>query len=210
MNPVEGFTLDHPLALLALNVFGDQIGLPIPSYPSLMLAGAFTSERGSPDPLQVMVIALVACLLADGIWFLISLNYGASLSQRLCKASPRMATAMARGQKAYLRYGPVVLVFAKFLPGAGAISILLAGQMGMRRLPFFVYSSIGSVVWTASALALGAGLGEAILFIFEQLQLYLLALIAGVGAALAVFMIVKVIRTATHTTAGSDPLRVQH
>lgn len=39
MSPVQSFAIDHPLSLLALNVFGDQIGLPVPSYPSLVLAG---------------------------------------------------------------------------------------------------------------------------------------------------------------------------
>lgn len=181
MSPIESFAVNHPLSLLALNVFGDQIGLPIPSYPSLVLAGAFASEHGAPDPALVIAMAVVVCLVADSIWYWMGSRFGEVLTRRICRGSPKMGAAFAQGRKAYLRYGPVVLVFAKFVPGAGAVSTLLAGQMAMPKSHFVAYSILGSLLWCSSALALGAGFGRPILYAFDSLKDYLLLGLAVVG-----------------------------
>lgn len=89
MSPVESFAATHPLSLLALNVFGDQIGLPIPSYPSLVLAGAFASEHGSPEPGLVVLMALLVCLLADSLWYWMGARYGDALTRKSTEAHPR-------------------------------------------------------------------------------------------------------------------------
>ncbi|OLS59757.1 DedA family protein [Pseudomonas putida] len=183
MSPVENFAVDHPLVLLGLNVFGDQIGLPIPSYPSLVLAGAFASKHGSPDPGLVVLLALVVCLFADSVWYLMGARFGEALTRWICRVSPRTGTAFVQGRKAYLRYGPVVLVFAKFIPGAGAVSTLLAGQMAMPKAHFVAYSLLGSLLWSSSALVLGAGFGGPILHAFDTLQDYLVLGLGFIGIA---------------------------
>lgn len=173
MSPVESFAATHPLSLLALNVFGDQIGLPIPSYPSLVLAGAFASEQGSPELGLVVLMALLVCLLADSLWYYMGARFGDALTRRINQGSPKMSAAFAQGRSTYLRYGPVVLVFAKFIPGAGAVSTLLAGQMAMPKSHFMACSILGSLVWSSSALALGASFGGPLLYAFDNLKQYL-------------------------------------
>lgn len=181
MGSVESFATNHPLALLALNVFGDQIGLPVPSYPSLVLAGAFASEHGSPDPALIVALAVLCCLLADSLWYLLGARFGDALIHRIGR-SPRMAAALAQGRQAYLRHGPLVLLFARFIPGAGAVSTLLAGQMAMARTHFVACSLLGSMIWSSSALALGAGFGEPILYAFASVKEYLVLGLATLAA----------------------------
>lgn len=191
MSPFESFAINHPLLLLALNVFGDQIGLPVPSYPSLVLAGAFASEHGSPEPALVIAMALVVCLLADSLWYLMGARFGDALSRRLCRGLPRMAGAFDQGRTAYRRYGPAVLLVAKFIPGAGAVSTLLAGQMAMPKAHFVAYSLLGSLLWCSSALALGAGFGGPILYVFDSVKDYLLIGLAAVAIAVVTLMAFK-------------------
>ena len=181
MNPLESFAVSHPLTLLTMNVFGDQLGLPIPSYPSLVLAGAFASEHGAPNPRLIMPLVLVACLLADSIWYWLGARFGDDLSRRLARHSPRLEAALSQGRRAYLRHGAVVLVLAKFIPGAGAVSTLLAGQMAMPRMHFVIYSLIGSTLWGSSALVLGAGFGGPILQLFDCIKEYLMLVLAVAG-----------------------------
>ncbi|MGE8044976.1 DedA family protein [Pseudomonas monteilii] len=196
MSPVESFAVDHPLLLLALNVFGDQMGLPIPSYPSLVLAGAFASQHGAPDPVLVVLMALVVCLLADCIWYLMGARFGDALTRRICRSSPKMSAAFAQGRKAYLRHGPMVLIFAKFVPGAGAVSTLLAGQLGMPKAHFVAYSLLSSLLWCNSALALGAGFGGPIVYAFDSMKDYLVLGLASVGVGALGLLAFKVARTA--------------
>lgn len=199
MGPVESFATNHPVSLLALNVFGDQLGLPVPSYPSLVLAGAFASEQSSSNPALIVAMAMLCCLLADSLWYFLGARFGDALTRRIGRSSPRMSAALAQGRKAYLRHGPVVLVFARFIPGAGAASTLLAGQIGMAKLHFVACSLLGSMLWSGSALALGAGFGEAILYAFDSLKDYLaLGLVTLVGGVLALLIFRLVPSTLKH------------
>ncbi|MEE1922268.1 DedA family protein [Pseudomonas sp. 148P] len=202
MGPVESFATNHPLSLLALNVFGDQLGLPLPSYPSLVLAGAFASEQGSPDPALIVALAMLCCLLADSLWFCLGARFGDALTRRIERSSPRMSTALAQGRKAYLRHGPVVLVFARFIPGAGAVSTLLAGQIGMARTHFVACSLLGSMLWSGSALALGAGFGEAILHAFDSLKEYLELGLVTLGVAVLTLLVLRVAPSALRHAMG--------
>jgi len=202
MGSVESFAINHPLSLLALNVFGDQLGLPVPSYPSLVLAGAFASEQGSPDPALIVVLAMICCLLADSLWYVLGARFGDALSQRIGRSSPRMSTALAQGRKAYLRHGPVVLVFARFIPGAGAVSTLLAGQIGMAKAHFVVCSLLGSMLWSGSALALGAGFGDAILYAFDSLKEYLELGLATLGGGVLTLLIFRLAPSALRHAMG--------
>ncbi len=202
MGPVESFATHHPLSLLALNVFGDQLGLPVPSYPSLVLAGAFASEQGSPDPVLIVALAMLCCLLADSLWYFLGARFGDALSHRIGRSSPRMSSALARGRKAYLRHGPVVLVFARFIPGAGAVSTLLAGQIGMPRTHFVACSLLGSMLWSGSALTLGAAFGGAILHAFDSLKEYLELGLATLGAGVLALLVFRVAPSALRHAMG--------
>jgi len=202
MGLVESFATNHPLSLLALNVFGDQLGLPVPSYPSLVLAGAFASEQGSPDPALIVALAMLCCLLADSLWYCLGARFGDALTRHIGHSSPRMSAALARGRKAYLRHGPVVLVFARFIPGAGAVSTLLAGQIGMSKAHFVTCSLLGSMLWSSSALALGAGFGEAILHAFDSLKDYLEIGLVTLGAGVLALLIFRVAPSALRHAMG--------
>lgn len=113
---------------------------------------------------------LRSCLQADSIWYWMGLRVGEALTRRIGRRFPKMQAAFSRGLTAYLKYGPGVLIAAKFVPGAGAISTLLAGQMAMPKSSFVAYSMLGSLLWSSSALALGAGFGKTILYVFQSLQ----------------------------------------
>lgn len=50
------------------NVLALQLGLPVPGYPTLIVVGALT-VTGPLHPLPVLGVAVLACLVADCIWY---------------------------------------------------------------------------------------------------------------------------------------------
>ncbi|MHA6198097.1 DedA family protein [Pseudomonas wadenswilerensis] len=202
MGPVESLATQHPLFLLALNVLGDQLGLPVPSYPSLVLAGAFASEQGSPDPVLIVVMAMLCCLLADSLWYLLGTRFGDALIHRVGGASPRTNAVLAQVRKAYPRHGPMVMVVARFIPGAGAVSTLLAGQMAMSKAHFIACSLLGSMLWSSSALALGSRFGEAILQAFDSLKAYLEVGLVTLGVGILALLVIRVAPSALRHAMG--------
>ncbi len=62
--------------LVFFNVLLQQIGVPVPAEPTLIVAGSLAG-RGRLSVPGIAIAALVATLLADLIWFLIGKRYGA-------------------------------------------------------------------------------------------------------------------------------------
>ena len=140
--------------LVFVNVLIEQAGLPVPAYPMLVAAGALAVGFGGW--LVVLLIAVFACLLADSGWYFAGQRYGSRLLSQVCKVSLSQDSCIRQTQRVYLRVGVRSLLISKFLPGAGALSTVMAGLTHTPYRRFLVYDFAGSVLWAASALVLGA------------------------------------------------------
>ena len=68
MHSTLEFLVHHGYVVLLGWVFAEQIGLPIPSLPILLAAGALAGT-GRLSFFGSLVMAMVASLMADTIWF---------------------------------------------------------------------------------------------------------------------------------------------
>ncbi|KAF1069705.1 MAG: Protein DedA [Pseudomonas citronellolis] len=173
-------------ALLFLNVLLEQLGLPIPAYPALIVAGALALHGGGLPLGVALLVAVCACLLADLAWYLAGRRYGGFLLRSICKVSLSQDSCIRQSQGLYLRIGPRALLLCKFLPGAGALSTSLAGMTGTRAKAFLLYDLAGSALWAGSALLLGAIFSDTVDQVLGLLQRYAsvgLMAILGVFAA---------------------------
>lgn len=59
----------YGIIIVFINVLLGQLGLLIPAYPTLVLAGALISPAEFPFPL-LLATAVVAALIADVTWYL--------------------------------------------------------------------------------------------------------------------------------------------
>jgi len=94
----------------------------------------------------------------------------------------------------YERWGPPSLVIAKFVPGFAAVATSMAGMVRTRLWSFALFDTIGAVLWSGVAVALGWVFRDAIneiLAVFSQAGRWgLIALIV----ALALFIAVKALQ----------------
>ena len=67
-------------------IFLEQVGLPIPAAPVLIVAGALCAGGMLCLPL-VLFLAILGCLLGDIIWYEIGRCKGRSALQALCRLS---------------------------------------------------------------------------------------------------------------------------
>ncbi len=184
------------LALLFLNVFAEQMGLPVPSYPALLVAGSLASLTvGDAGYLMVVwLIAMIACELADSIWYGVGRRYGHWSMAQVCRVSLEPDTCIRKNRNLYTRVGPKLLIVAKIIPGLGALSTLMAGATRTRYLTFLLFDGIGSALWVSSGLVLGIIFQRAILATLRWLETYLIQGIFIIAAALFLFIVWKVWR----------------
>ncbi|WP_397448492.1 VTT domain-containing protein [Pseudomonas sp. NA-150] len=178
----------HAWVLLFLNVLCEQAGLPIPAYPALVVAGALTFNDSGAMLGGVWGLAVLACLLADSAWYWAGRRYGGWLMGTACKISLSPDSCVRKNKHLYLQVGPRLLLVGKFLPGAGALSTLLAGMMGTPYRRFIAYDLAGSAIWAGSALFLGIIFRNSVQRGLDLLGAYLPYGIAGVVLVFALFL----------------------
>jgi membrane protein DedA with SNARE-associated domain len=150
--------------LVFFNVLLEQAGLPVPAVPSLALAGGLFAKGDLLLGAGSLVgLAVLACLLADSLWYWAGRRYGTAMMRLACKVSATPDSCTARSRRLYLRAGPKLLLVAKFLPGAGALSTLMAGAAGTGFRTFLIYDAAGAALWSGSAIALGLLFGDVVI-----------------------------------------------
>jgi membrane protein DedA with SNARE-associated domain/rhodanese-related sulfurtransferase len=150
-------------------VFLEQIGVPIPAFPALLGAGALvaTGELSLPACLGV---ALVASLLADGIWYSVGRTKGGKVLNLMCKLSWRPDTCVSKTKNAFSALGINTLLFAKFVPGLSTLAPPLAGITQIPVVKFVLYDGAGIIIWALVPLVGGVYVQK--MFVTLETQAY--------------------------------------
>jgi membrane protein DedA with SNARE-associated domain/rhodanese-related sulfurtransferase len=180
----------YGLWFVFFNVLIEQAGAPMPAYPVLIVTAALAVDAGlSVAP--ILLLAVLAALLADLAWYAAGRRIGPRVLKILCvlSLSPDSCVTMTRRQ--FAKWGPPVLLVAKFIPGFASVSTALAGDTRTPLPRFVLFDGFGALLWAGVAVTLGAIFHDAvndILLTLEQLGKIGLLLIA---IALAGFIAVK-------------------
>jgi membrane protein DedA with SNARE-associated domain/rhodanese-related sulfurtransferase len=144
----------YGLLLVGANVLLDQIGLPVPAMPTLIVAGALAAG-GSIALGSLFGVSVLACLLPDCGWFLVGQVYGIRVLKTLCRISLEPDSCVSQTQSRFERWGINSLVIAKFIPGLAIIAPPLAGALRISWLRFILLSIAGAMLWVGCGLAAG-------------------------------------------------------
>jgi len=145
----------YGLIIVVVNVFLDQIGLPVPAVPTLIVAGALAAD-GHLSPPALFLWPVIACVAADCGWYWIGERYGIRVLKTLCKVSLEPDSCVSQTQTRFERWGVNSLVIAKFIPGLAIIAPPMAGALRIGWIRFILLSICAAVLWVGSGLAAGA------------------------------------------------------
>ena len=164
---------------MVANVLLDQIGLPVPAVPTLIVAGAVAAHGEMSLP-ALFVCSVIACLGADCGWYLVGEKYGIRVLKTLCKVSLEPDSCVSQTQTRFERWGVNSLLIAKFIPGLAIIAPPMAGAMRIGRLRFVLLSTAAAVLWVGFAVGAGVIFKSQIERLLEQLGQ--IGSVAGLGA----------------------------
>lgn len=154
MHSLFDFLLRHGYIVLLGWVFAEQIGLPVPTVPLLLAAGALAGA-GRLSFFASLFFCVLAAVAADTIWFQLGRLKGIKILQLLCKISLEPDSCVRRTEGIFSKQGARSLLFAKFLPGLGTVAPPLAGIFHMRPRRFLLFDLLGSLFWAGGYLSLG-------------------------------------------------------
>jgi membrane protein DedA with SNARE-associated domain len=148
------FLIHHGYVVVLGWVFLEQLGLPVPSVPLLLAAGALAGT-GRMNFFVALLCAIIASLCADSLWYVLGRVKGIKILQLLCKISLEPDSCVRRTEGIFSKEGARSLVVAKFLPGLGTVAPPLAGVFHMKPSKFLLYDGAGTVLWAGAFLGTG-------------------------------------------------------
>ena len=141
------------LMMLAENVFP-----PIPSELIMPLAG-FAAARGELNPVLVVLAGTLGSVLGALPWYYAGRWLG---EERVCAFAARHGRWLTLGEKEigqairwFERHGRIAVLVGRLVPTVRTLISLPAGIARMPLVPFLLYSSIGTLGWTAALTASG-------------------------------------------------------
>jgi membrane protein DedA with SNARE-associated domain/rhodanese-related sulfurtransferase len=180
----------YGLLIVVVNVFLDQIGLPVPAVPTLVVAGALAAEGNLSLP-SLFAGSVIACLVADSGWYWVGQKYGIRVLKTLCKVSLEPDSCVSQTQTRFERWGVNSLVIAKFIPGLAIIAPPLAGAMRIGWPRFVFLSTCAAVLWVGTGLAAGVLFRSQIGAFLEHLREFGSAAGAGIVLLLGAYIAFK-------------------
>jgi membrane protein DedA with SNARE-associated domain/rhodanese-related sulfurtransferase len=153
------FFLRYAYGILFLWVLIEQLGLPIPSIPVLLTTGTVAATHRLHLSYAFTSI-LLACLIADSLWFFLGQRFGQRVLQLLCRFSFEASTCVRKTEGYFSRRGASTLLVAKFIPGLSTVAAPIAGQSGMPYARFVAFDLAGSILWSGSWVAAGYFFGD--------------------------------------------------
>jgi membrane protein DedA with SNARE-associated domain/rhodanese-related sulfurtransferase len=182
--------VDYRILVITANVLANQLGLPVPVIPTLIVGGALAAQ-GTISPTQLFAGALLACLVADSVWFLAGRIYGNGVMKLLCRISLTPDSCVSETQSRFERWGSNALLVAKFVPGLSLIAPPLAGATRMAWLRFLSYSAVGAGAWLGVCIVGGMMFRHQIEQLMPHLADFGLAAVSVFGVLLVTYIAYK-------------------
>ncbi|HEY2685542.1 MAG TPA: DedA family protein/thiosulfate sulfurtransferase GlpE [Steroidobacteraceae bacterium] len=182
----------YGVSVVILNVFIDQLGVPVPAVPTLVVAGGIAAN-GQMSFSGLFIGSVLACLVADCLWYLLGQLYGIRVLKTLCRISLEPDSCVSMTQNRFERWGVNSLIIAKFVPGLAIIAPPMAGALRIGWMRFIALSTLSAVLWAGVALVAGMVFKaqiEAVLLNLDRVGGYLGA---AALAALAAYIAYKAI-----------------
>jgi membrane protein DedA with SNARE-associated domain/rhodanese-related sulfurtransferase len=174
MNQTSQFLIHYGLPVIFAAVFVEQMGLPLPALPWLLAAGAL-SALGKFSLALGLLVTVVACLLADAIWFYLGRYRGNQVLGLLCRISLEPDSCVRRTQNVFTKYGLPGVLVAKFVPGMSTVAPPVAGMSKIGAPQFLFVDGIGSALYGGCLLGLG--------YVFNRQIDQILAAVSRIGGS---------------------------
>ena len=154
MNAIVQFVIRHGYSILFAAVFAHQIGLPVPAPLFLLAVGALVAAR-KLGLFPILALSVTACVLADLVWYEAGRRKGDKVLHFIHRLTRDPDAHDRRAKRIFARYGPPLLVIAKFVPGLDAVAPPLAGTSGTSRLRFLSFDALGAGIYSCAYAGLG-------------------------------------------------------
>jgi membrane protein DedA with SNARE-associated domain len=152
----------YSTSIVFFNVLASSLGFPIPSTTVLATIAASVTlvHPGWADTLAhcgvLLGAAIAGGLAGDVIWFMAGRRYGKRVQTLVSNLSSRRRNGSDRFERVFIRWGPRLLVLARFVPGLSLVAVPMCGSKAIGMRSFVIHDGISIALWAFVALIAGA------------------------------------------------------
>ena len=149
----------YGIPALFVSVMLESLGAPLPGETAILAASA-AAAAGDLNIYAVVIAAFAAAVLGDNIGYLIGRKFGRPVVLRYGARFGATEANLARVEAVAEKYGPLMVVFARFFVVLRQLNGIVAGTSGMHWAVFGIANAIGAALWVGlwSTLAYRFGL----------------------------------------------------
>jgi membrane protein DedA with SNARE-associated domain/rhodanese-related sulfurtransferase len=176
--------------LVFVAVFCDELGLPVPSLPILVVAGALLWTDHFAFT-AVIVAAVAATLSADLIWYWAGRRFGRRILSILCRISLSPDSCVRRTETLFNKIGFWSLIFARYVPAFTNLSVAMAA---IARVPvglFLALNVVGGLLYYGAAAAVGAIFHHAMTDILNTMATFGAISLVAIASAFALYILIR-------------------
>jgi membrane protein DedA with SNARE-associated domain len=193
MEEVTRQLIEHGYLILFVWVLLDQAGLPLPSAPALLAAGALAG-LGELSLAGVLLTAAVASLPGHILLYDIGRRRGGPVLGLACRISLEPDSCVRRTEELFVRHGARAIFFARFVPALETVAPALAGVFRMRFSRFLLFSLSGMAMWLLIFIGLGFLLDQQLVRVSQLLGRLGEGMFIILGGTFVAYLVAKYVR----------------
>ncbi len=178
---------------IGLLMFLENLFPPIPSELIMPLAGyTATLPNSTIQVIPAIAVGVVGTILGAIPWYYAGLLLGQQrlqiLAGRYGKWIGISGDDIDKSVTWFQKHGSKAVLFGRLVPGIRTLISIPAGISKMPLVPFFLYSTIGTVGWVALLTYAGYFLGKNYALVEKYIDVITKVVVFGVLIAIAVFI----------------------
>ncbi len=180
---MEGFIINYGILAVALLLFIDDLGIPLPGTTIIFSSAILASQSPEINIWSLFFVALFIPPLGNMILFYFSRH---GLRDWLETHGHKIFLPKKRLNKAqtiFDKYGEITVFFAAMITSVRSVSSVIAGGLKMNSFKFMIYHFLGVLVWASVIVGTGYFFGNHIWEIlrtkWEIIILFILIILSG-------------------------------
>ncbi|HEY6220212.1 MAG TPA: DedA family protein, partial [Gemmatimonadaceae bacterium] len=144
---------------IALFLFIESIGIPIPGETALVTAGALAGA-GKMSIVGVFVAASLGGILGGMTGYWIGARGGQTIAFRFGRAVGLNDERLERARLFFEQHGASALIIGRFIAVVRSFLGIFAGVAAMPRRRFTIYNAVGGAIWSLTFASIGYAAGR--------------------------------------------------
>lgn len=175
---LDGVVQGHGTWVVAVVIFFESMGLPLPGESLLIALAIYASTKGGINITSALGWAVLGAIMGDNAGYLIGRFAGRRALVRWGSKIGLTDKRITLGDYLFHKHGGKVVFFGRFIAFLRTLSALLAGATHMRWHTFLIWNALGGVCWVV-------GYGGAAYLVGDHIKVFLgpIGLTLGVVAA---------------------------